>query len=271
MDPFQLQYQEFLRNFHLQFGFLKPPSFEEWKYNMGPQNSQQTHQVNFVNVPSTMVFPAQSCSKKFPQTQTTVDTNLTRNQSSSKRPIWGKDETEILLNAWKDNFSDLETVNKSLAWARIYSAVQTVSDRSLDACRKKVQNAKDNYNRAKKLNEDSGQILHKPEGYDIFDEIYGSRDVVTTPYFKDIYADKGAKNPTSTAASSTIAGATVPTPTRSQVEEMFKAGKKRPSEDKGTDKFSKLKKMFDEQEIKHQQFLTTMMDKRRKLKRKETF
>ena len=212
-----------------------------------------------------MVFPAQSCNQKYPETQTTPDTSLTSNPSSSKRPatrpIWGKAETEILLNSWKDNFSYLETVHKSLAWARIYSAVQTVSDRSLDACKKKVQNAKDNYTKAKKLNEDSGQILHKPEGYDIFDEIYGSRDVVKIPYFKDIYANRGTKTATTTAASSTNVSATVSTPTRSQVEEMFKAGKKRRSEDKGTDKFSKVKKMFDEQEIQHQKFLRDMMDK----------
>uniref|UniRef100_A0A7M5UX07 Myb/SANT-like DNA-binding domain-containing protein n=1 Tax=Clytia hemisphaerica TaxID=252671 RepID=A0A7M5UX07_9CNID len=144
-----------------------------------------------------MVFPAQSCNQKYPETQTTPDTSLTSSPSSSKRPatrlIWGKAETEILLNSWKDNFSYLETVHKSLAWATIYSAVQTVSDRSLDACKKKVQNAKDNYTKAKKLNEDIGQILHKLEGYDIFDEIYGSRDVVKIPYFKDIYANRGTK------------------------------------------------------------------------------
>ena len=201
----------------------------------------------YVNHAPPMFFPSQSCS------QTSVQQPTSNSTAQSKRPMWDNTETQILVNKWKENFHHLESVNKNAAWCKIHSAVQTVSDRTLESCKKKVQNLKDNYLTAKKLNQDSGQVLHKPAFYDIFDEIYGTRDVTQIPYFTDVYS----KKPTTSASS-----ATVPTPTRSKVEELFKAGKKRPNGDKEkTDKYSKMQKLFKDQEDAHQKFFKEMMEK----------
>ena len=108
-------------------------------------------------------------------------------------------------------------------------------------CKDKIKNLKERYKEAKDKNKKSGESLHTCAFFNLFDEILGTRDVIEMPLVKEV----GASTKTIVTE----------TPTRKQVENVLKSGRKRkPS------RASEMKEFFQAEEERHEKFLR-LMDK----------
>lgn len=253
------RYEIFLHNFRMQHGYLPAPSFEEWKYNV----IQHTAVNNFVPVYSVPVCvrSISSCvpvyastagvstsmtTPSFSLNNTTVPYRTTTSLKDANKPnlrtMWTEVEQEVLVNSWKDQFEELETVRKTEAWAKILSAVCTVGQKTLKQCKDKIKNLRELYKEAKDKNKQTGESLHKSPHFNIFDEVLGTRHVIRTPFLREV----GVKNDTNVAA----------TPTRAEVESLLKSGRKRKA---SLDKSADMKMFFLESEERNQKFLSELL------------
>ena len=112
-------------------------------------------------------------------------------QSSQKmRNQWTKEQTDAMVNAWRESFVELESHKNPAAWRRIQEAVNKKGEeKTLEQVKKKLSNLKDRYKEAKEKNKRSGAARNMPKYYDVFDDVLGTRSVVqlgevreTTPF-----------------------------------------------------------------------------------------
>ena len=250
---------------------MNPPTYDEWVFNIGyhrqvalPVNYRQTtipvNNCVGVRVPVNSLFNIPSnnavgvpVNKSVSFTNTSVEAptkhsdgistknSVDQDQMKTSRTTWSTVEQEVLVHAWKDNYKELESVHNSVAWAKILSAVLTVGEKSLKQCKDKIKNLKERYKEAKDKNKKSGESLHTCAFFNLFDEILGTRDVIEMPLVKEV----GASTKTIVTE----------TPTRKQVENVLKSGRKRkPS------RASEMKEFFQAEEERHEKFLR-LMDK----------
>ena len=97
-------YTEWLRDTNLIFP-LKPP--------LSPAaNSQQQQDYN-INYYNRSTEAPTELSDSIDMTQNSCDEQREKGES------WGKQQTAILVNTWKENFADLETLKQPSAWLKI--------------------------------------------------------------------------------------------------------------------------------------------------------
>ena len=51
------------------------------------------------------------------------DTSQSTSKETLKRDSWSKNQTEALINAWKEHFYEIETYPQSSAWLKVKAAV----------------------------------------------------------------------------------------------------------------------------------------------------
>ena len=95
------------------------------------------------------------------------------------RNKWTKEETDALVNAWRDAFVELESHTNPVAWKCIQESVNAKGGgKTLDQIKKKLSNLKDRYKEAKEKNKRSGESRDTPKYYDVFDDVLGTRSAV---------------------------------------------------------------------------------------------
>ena len=72
------------------------------------------------------------------------------------RNKWTKEETDALVNAWRDAFVELESHKNPVAWKCIQESVNAKGGgKTLNQIKKKLSNLKDRYKEAKERNKRS--------------------------------------------------------------------------------------------------------------------
>ena len=95
------------------------------------------------------------------------------------RNKWTKEETDALVNAWRDAFVELESHKDPVAWKCIQESVNAKGGgKTLDQIKKKLSNLKDRYKEAKEKNKRSGESQNTPKYYDVFGNVLGTRSTV---------------------------------------------------------------------------------------------
>lgn len=247
------EYEIFLHNFRLRFGFLPPPNYEEWLFNISrsnytrlpvePRSIFHNPQSQYVSAGSNNTFYAIS-NQSAKRNDECIGTTSVKSRNEMGRAYWSFEEQEILVNTWRENFAQFETIFKNEAWNKVLSAVSMVGKKTLQQCKDKIKNLKELYKEAKDKNKTTGETLHKSPFFEIFDDVLGCRHAVTMPIVKEV----GASNQTSA------------TPTRLEVESLLKSGKKR-KVSKTSKTTAEMQNFFKEAEEKHERFLENLMAK----------
>lgn len=248
------EYELFLADFQLRFGYLPPPTYKEWSFYKSRVVIRNTHQhphteINLVHgdVPAHALVPV-NLTVTVPESS---GTNSSSNLSSShaSRAIWSNVEEKVLVNTWKENFELFKTVNKNEAWDKVLSAVASVGNKTLKQCKDKIRNLREQYKVAVDKNKQSGGNLYKSSYFDDFDEVLGTRHGVTTPF--------GITMPFVKEVEVEIQNEATATPTRENVEIPLKSGKKR----KDSTKIDEMRTFFQETVEKHERFLSQLLVK----------
>lgn len=98
------------------------------------------------------------------------------------RSAWDEIEIEALVYTWKENFLRMQTLDKDKAFDEIVVAVNVVGKKTSAQCKRKLQNLKDQYKKAKDANSQSGESFNTSPYFETFDEVLGSRHEVTIPH-----------------------------------------------------------------------------------------
>ena len=132
-----VRYQQFLSYFRARHGYLPPPTYEEWLFNVS--------RTNPVIIP---FYPVNNTDAK----NSIKEETTTQHTTQSKRSNWTAAETEALVQAWKDNFLQLESMQKNDVWKKIVNIVCKHGEKTLKQCKDKLRNLKDLYKIAKDSN-----------------------------------------------------------------------------------------------------------------------
>ena len=138
-----------------------PSSFEQYR---GISSQQST---------------SRSRPRETPSTSATVSTVPSAAASQRGRSCWTTAQTDVLVNAWREAFVELESHKNPRAWKEILNKVNKAGGkRTLDQVKKRLSYLKDKYKDAKAKNKRSGETRNTPRYYDVFDEVLGARSVV---------------------------------------------------------------------------------------------
>ena len=166
------RYQSYVATFQLQFGTgIRPPTYEEYiQLYLNQQCSQ----------------PANESSEVILGEKEKHNQQQQPGSSKIKRERWSEVQAQTLVSNWKNYFSLVESHKANSAWNKIQAEVNKVGPfKSLKQCKDKLRNLKDAYKVACDNNKQSGAQPKFPAFYDIFDEIYGTRDVINMPNLLD--------------------------------------------------------------------------------------
>lgn len=109
----------------------------------------------------------------------TNNDNSSGGKTASK---WSDEQSLILVQEWKERIEEVESSRSSDAWKKILDAVNKIEPRkTMKQCKDKLRNLKQAYKDAKANNNQTGRGKKTSPHYDIFDEMLGSRPVVTMP------------------------------------------------------------------------------------------
>ena len=109
------EYQNFVRLYQMRHGYMQPPSYREWLYNV----NYGSNAVNFNNVNSYSAsnFPHQSTySMVTPSTSKQNTAIANSNKPVVHRGIWTEIGENVLVRNWNENFEQLETVSNCLLY-----------------------------------------------------------------------------------------------------------------------------------------------------------
>ncbi|XP_028411456.1 trihelix transcription factor GT-2-like [Dendronephthya gigantea] len=109
----------------------------------------------------------------------TANTDRNGAKSSSK---WGEAQTSVLVSEWKERIEEVESSRATEAWNKIVEAVNKAgSKKTTKQCKDKLRNLKKAYKDAKTNNKATGRPPQTSPYFDSFDEVLGTRAVVTMP------------------------------------------------------------------------------------------
>lgn len=95
---------------------------------------------------------------------------------------WGEAQTSVLVNEWKERIDDVESARATETWHRIVQEVNKVgTQKTTKQCKDKIRNLKRSHKEAKANNNKTGRPRQTSPYYDSFDEVLGTRAVVTMP------------------------------------------------------------------------------------------
>ena len=109
--------------------------------------------------------------------------NVVNSQNGAKTSTkWGEAQTSVLVNEWKERIDDVESARATETWHRIVQEVNKVgTQKTTKQCKDKIRNLKKSYKEAKANNNKTGRPRQTSPYYDSFDEVLGTRAVVTMP------------------------------------------------------------------------------------------
>eukprot|EP00794_Sanderia_malayensis_P015585 gene15585-17158_t len=88
-------------------------------------------------------------------------------------------QTDVLVNAWREAFVELESHKNPRAWKQILIKVNEAGGkRTLEQVKKRLSYLKDKYKEGKAKNKRNGEARNTPQYYDVFDEVLGGRRIV---------------------------------------------------------------------------------------------
>ena len=234
-------YNQYVYEFRMAYGYqYDPMNFDQYVAYMRTNQNMATQNYEVGNQNPCHGQSKTSLSKrKVNEHSSNVNSKKSKQsaETTTKRAIWVQVEEEVLVAAWKENFHLLDTVRRDEGWAKILSSVESVGEKNLKQCKKKIDNLKDDYKEAKQMNKETGSELHKSPFFDIFDQLLGDRPIITLPHVKEVGAgnlktsQSNGKNVLATSTISTSSdsvttkSSSIPTPTRSQVDEFLLKGK----------------------------------------------
>ena len=95
---------------------------------------------------------------------------------------WSDEQASALVQEWKERVSEVESSRSLEAWQKILAAVNEAGPpKSTKQCKDKIQNLKQAYKDAKTNNSKTGRGAKTSPFFELFDEVLGSRPVVTMP------------------------------------------------------------------------------------------
>ena len=101
-----------------------------------------------------------------------------QNQSNK----WTQEQTTVLVSVWKDSIHLIESSKATAGWQKVVEEVNKAGPRkTVKQCKKKIGNLKSAYKDAKKHNGKTGRNGIASPYYDDFDDVYGTRPVMTMP------------------------------------------------------------------------------------------
>ena len=106
-----------------------------------------------------------------------------------KRDRMSVEQVQVLVNMYCENFELTEKSNCSSAWLKIQNEVNKHGpEKTVKQIKDKLRNLKSDYRAARDNNKKTGAALQTSLYFDIFDELFGTRDVVTLPNFTEVGA-----------------------------------------------------------------------------------
>ena len=142
---------------------------------------------------SILTTPTQSQNASSPTTSTNDSTTVTgtaQNATSSSEngakgnttTKWRDEQTTVLVREWKERIEELESSRATETWRLIADAVNKAgSQRTVQQCKNKIRNLKQAYKDAKANNKRTGSSPKTSPFFDTFDEVLGTRAVMTMP------------------------------------------------------------------------------------------
>jgi hypothetical protein len=95
---------------------------------------------------------------------------------------WREEQTTVLVHEWKERIEELESSRATETWHHIVNAVNKAGTaKSVKQCKNKIRNLKQAYKEAKANNNRTGSSPKKSPFFDTFDDVLGTRAVVTMP------------------------------------------------------------------------------------------
>ena len=176
-------YQQYCQYIRSNFQNMPVPDYNDW-YRENFVTSNQIGANNYSNSSSNFSCRQErqegTSSAKKDETANTLNLKeqegLPNETGKSKRDRWGKQQTAVLMNAWKDNVKIIESHNNHQGWNRIKAKVDEVGpEKTIKQIKDKIRNLKDLYKAAKDNNKKSGAEPQTSPHYDIFDEVLGTR------------------------------------------------------------------------------------------------
>eukprot|EP00794_Sanderia_malayensis_P014503 gene14503-16011_t len=120
---------------------------------------------------------SRSTPRETPSTSGTICTVSSAAASKKGRRAWTTAQTDVLVNAWREAFVELESHRNNRAWKQILIKVNEAGEkRTLEQVKKRVSYLKDKYKDAKAKNKKSGEARNTPQYYDVFDEVLGGKE-----------------------------------------------------------------------------------------------
>ena len=94
---------------------------------------------------------------------------------------WREEQSSILVHEWKEQI-EVESSTATETWRHILNAMNKVGrPKTIKQCKDKIRNLKQAYTKAKCNNNLTGRSTKTRRYYDSFDEVIGTRAVVTMP------------------------------------------------------------------------------------------
>ena len=135
------------------------------------------------------------------QNETSANNKKTSTTTKATRKRWERKQTNVLVAKWKEYFNEIESAGANAAWAKIKSCVdQAGEEKTVQQCKNKIKNLKDEYKKAKDHNSRTGNSPIYPPFFHEIDEVYSTRDVVNMPNLAEV----GATSSTATESNSEI-------------------------------------------------------------------
>ena len=175
------EYQKFLQYFHTRHGFVRPPAFEEWTFNV--TNGRPTIVLRTQNV-ATMNVVDHDPLRNAQNNAANVNRKDDKKEKAEKsRTLRSRFQMDVLVNHWKENFDELGSTTRNETWAKIASAVSILGIiKTLKNCQDKIRNFCDPWKIAKNQNEATGESFHSSLSF----EAFGHRDVMVISYLKEV-------------------------------------------------------------------------------------
>ena len=100
------------------------------------------------------------------------DTSQSTPKKTMKRDSWSSNQTGALINAWKENFFEIETYRQPSAWLKMKAAVDNYGpEKSVKQIQAKLRYLKDAYKQVKEINSRTGAWPQSCPRYNDFNEL----------------------------------------------------------------------------------------------------
>ena len=131
-------------------------------------------------------------------TEAEHDTSLLTSKKTLKRDSWWNNQPGALINAWKENFYEIEIYRQPSAWLKVKAAVDNHGpEKSVKQIKAKLGRLKDAYKQVKDNNSRTGAAPQSRPYYNDFNWLLGERDIVSFKQVKEVVGSKNANLPTS--------------------------------------------------------------------------